>query len=102
MDFAVNNTPDAVVVALSGRFTFADASRFKQALEHLKTAADRRFEMDLSAVEFIDSAAMGMLLLARDAANAERVRLLLRAPSGQVKRILDVAKFATLFEMVDA
>lgn len=102
MDYSVNETPEAVVIVLTGRFTFTDASRFKQSLDQIKDARGRQLTLDLSGVDFIDSAAMGMLLLARDTANSEGVRLVLRAPSGQVKRILEVAKFSTLFEMVDA
>lgn len=101
MEYAVDKTPDAVVIALKGRFTFTDAGRFKQALEQLKDAHGSRLIVDLAGLEFIDSAAMGMLLMARDTAAAQNVPLALRAPGGQVKRILDVAKFDVLFDIAD-
>ena len=101
MEYAISKTPDTVVVALKGRFTFADAARFKQALDHLKEAQGSSLIIDLAALEFIDSAAMGMLLMTRDTAAAEKIPLTLRGPTGQVKRILDVAKFNVLFEIAD-
>ncbi len=102
MNFAFKDTGSGLDVSIAGRFTFADAAKFKDILGRMPEAAGRRLVFDLSAVEFMDSAAMGMLLLARDTARDVGARLVLRAPSGQARRILDAARFEMLFELVEA
>lgn len=84
-------------VYISGEFTFTDHIAFK-------AIADRVFEgqgwpivIDLSKLEFIDSAGLGMLLIVRDEANKAKRSLVLRGPHGQVKRMFAVTKFDTLF-----
>lgn len=101
MEYALKDTGGEVRVVMSGRFTFADVGPFKDMIGHIKDAKGRRFIIDVGAIAFIDSAAMGMLLMARDAAGNEGVPLALAGAQGQVKRILDVAKFNTLFETAD-
>ena len=46
---------------------------------------------------FIDSAGLGMLLLARDEGKRKNLDVCLRRPRGQVKRMLEVARFDTMF-----
>lgn len=99
MKYTLSDTGSSLRAAMSGRFTFADVGPFKEMIGHIHEARGRRFVIDLAAVEFIDSAAMGMLLMARDAAAAEAVPLALNGAQGQVLRILQVAKFESLFEM---
>jgi anti-anti-sigma factor len=53
--------------------------------------------IDLAKVEFIDSAGLGMLLIARDEASKASRQLTLRGPQGQVKRMFAVTRFETLF-----
>jgi anti-anti-sigma factor len=101
MEYALKDSGGELRAAMSGRFTFSDVGTFKDMIGHIKEAKGRRFVIDVAAVSFIDSAAMGMLLMARDAAAAEAVPLALAGAQGQVRRILDVAKFDTLFETVD-
>lgn len=101
MKYTLNDTGSTLRAAISGRFTFADVAPFKELVSHIREARGRRFVIDLSGVEFIDSAAMGMLLMARDTANAEAVPLALLNAQGQVLRILQVAKFETLFQMTE-
>jgi anti-anti-sigma factor len=84
-------------VSISGEFTFTDHSTFKSMVDRLFSSSKNTFVIDLSKLEFIDSAGLGMLLIARDEANKDARRLVLRAPRGQVKRIFDVTEFGTLF-----
>jgi anti-anti-sigma factor len=101
MEYAVRDSGDAVRVIMTGRLTFADIQPFKQVVGLMPDAQGRRFVIDLAGVSFIDSAAMGMLLMARDSAAQASVSLALTGAQGQVKRILDVAKFDTLFETAE-
>jgi anti-anti-sigma regulatory factor len=54
--------------------------------------------IDMSAVEYVDSAALGMLLLLRDhAGDASRVTI--RGSRGQPEQVLRIANFHKLFRL---
>jgi anti-anti-sigma factor len=84
-------------VAMSGDFTFADHARFLEVMNRLFGTQGVPVAIDLSKVDFIDSAGLGMLLIARDEAKKASQQLTLRSPQGQVKRMFAVSKFETLF-----
>ncbi|MGJ5181940.1 STAS domain-containing protein [Bradyrhizobium oligotrophicum] len=86
-------------VAMSGEFTFTDHIPFKQLVIEIFAAPGDAVVIDLSKLDFIDSAGLGMLLLARDEANKSHRELILRRPVGQVKRMFTVTKFNTLFKV---
>jgi anti-anti-sigma factor len=99
MEHTVRGLPDGKEVILTGRLTFADHNGFRSIIAMFQEPGNKRFVIDLSAVDFIDSAALGMVLLARDTAISKGVHLILRGAKGQVKRIMEVAKFNSLFTM---
>lgn len=88
---------DDARVCLSGEFTFTDHLAFKAIVSRLFEKQDQPVVIELAKLEFIDSAGLGMLLIAREEAEKARRSLILRGPRGQVKRMFDVTKFDTLF-----
>lgn len=84
-------------IELSGRFTFTDYERFRPLLDAIKAASRTRHVLDLGKVDFIDSAALGMLLLAHEEARSRGSMLVLRRPQGQVWRTLQTAMLDTIF-----
>ncbi|MBI5121151.1 MAG: STAS domain-containing protein [Rhodospirillales bacterium] len=101
MEHSVRPISDGKEVVLTGRLTFADHNGFRSIIAMFQEPGSRRFVLDLSAVEFIDSAALGMVLLARDTAISKGISLILKGAKGQVRRIMEVAKFNKLFAMED-
>ncbi|MBF0093214.1 MAG: STAS domain-containing protein [Alphaproteobacteria bacterium] len=97
MNHEIRTVGDEKEVLLSGRLTFADHVGFRSLIALLDEPGLRRLVFDLNGVEFVDSAALGMLLLARDSAAGRGVRVVLRGARDQVKRIMEVAQFDTLF-----
>jgi anti-anti-sigma factor len=92
---------DDAQVSISGEFTFTDHASVKLLVSRLFAGKGSPIVIDLSKLEFIDSAGLGMLLLARDEANKTARKLILRGPRGQVKRMFGVTKFDTLFVVED-
>jgi anti-anti-sigma factor len=82
---------------MSGDFTFTDHVAFLDVMNRLLGTQNEPIVIDLSNLEFIDSAGLGMLLIARDEAGKASRHLTLRSPQGQVKRMFAVTKFETLF-----
>jgi anti-anti-sigma factor len=97
MDFTKEMLPDGVVIELTGSFTFKDHHVFRALLDILKEAPGSRHVLDLSRVEFLDSAALGMLLIAEDEARAASHTLALRKPSPATARLIELAAMDTLF-----
>jgi|AGTN01.1.fsa_nt_gi Anti-anti-sigma regulatory factor (antagonist of anti-sigma factor) len=86
-------------IALNGRLTFAENGAFRQVVEAIGQAGKAEVVFDLGGLDFIDSAGMGMLLVARDAAGAQAGGIRLRRAGGQVGRMLHLAKFADFFTL---
>jgi len=95
----VNSTESGNVVTLhvKGRFDFAIHQDFIRAYKAYPRG-EKKFEVDLSAAEYMDSSAMGMLLQLRE--HAERGgSIVLRNGSEGIKEILRIANFDKLFQL---
>ncbi len=88
-------------VMLSGRFTFDDHELFRSIIKTFSNSTIKRCEIDLAAVEYIDSAALGMLLVAREESAANYVKLVLKRPRGQVAQVFSVSQFDSIFTIED-
>ena len=86
-------------VFLSGELTFTDHVAFREIMKRLIASQDQKIVIDLSKLEFIDSAGLGMLLIARDEAVKANRTLTLNRPQAQVERMFAVTKFGTLFNI---
>ncbi len=90
---------DDAVVSLSGEFTFSDHTSFRDMVARLLRSKGDPLVIDLSRLEFIDSAGLGMMLIARDEAAKAARALVLRGARGHVERMFSVTKFETLFTL---
>jgi HptB-dependent secretion and biofilm anti anti-sigma factor len=99
MNISTHQSGGETIVALVGRFTFSAHATFRDVLVNHVEAMNSggRVTFDLAGVEFVDSAALGMLLLAREAARRRSGTIAIRGASGQVRRMLDVSRFEALF-----
>lgn len=97
MEIREEKSGDAVVYHFKGRFTYSDHTSFRAILGAIGAHAAGKVVFDFAPLEFIDSAGMGMLLLANDTARKAGISLVLRGATGQVERLFVGQKFATLF-----
>ncbi len=100
MNISLHPASPNLQITLNGQFTFNDHGAFREVLRYVENPEFSQFTVDLSSVSFVDSAALGMLLLARDMATKHQKTISLKGASGQVKKTLDIAKFNTLFTMI--
>jgi anti-anti-sigma factor len=88
------------VMKLHGRFEFATHRVFRKSAKlAMENPRVREIEVDLGAVDYIDSSALGLLLLLRSNATASGKSVSLSHASGHVKQILDIAAFDKLFSL---
>lgn len=101
MQATINKDGNNAVVKLSGRFDFNAHREFRAAYEPLLADAGMRsVDIDMGAVEYLDSSALGMLLMLRDKAGAANKALTLVNVRGAVKQVLEIANFGKLFKIV--
>lgn len=96
MDFHAQTLPDAVEVRLMGRLEFTDHDRLRDIVALLDPVRDGRFVVDVSGLEFIDSAGLGMLLILLEEAEERSIRLIVRGPQGVVRRSIDLARIGEI------
>lgn len=101
MDISTSKNGGAGIIGLRGRFDFSAHRSFREAYEALlQEASVSVIEVDLSAVEYMDSSALGMLLMLRDRSKAVGKAVKLKHPNPTVAQILDIANFQKLFQIV--
>ena len=100
MSVTLSLQPGTCVVAISGNFTFEVHRPFRQ---HSEQALDhpgcKQLDIDLSAVQYLDSSALGMLLLVKDKATPLGKRVRLKGATGNTLQILHAVKFDSIFEL---
>jgi anti-anti-sigma factor len=95
-----SNTSSAgsTIVAVRGRFEFSQHREFKRSCQFpLADTAIRTIVIDLNEATYIDSSALGMLLLLRERAQAVGKSVELWGAAGVVADVLKVANFDKLF-----
>jgi anti-anti-sigma regulatory factor len=86
-----------VVIEVTGRFDFRLHREFWAAYEG--AAAARRYVVDLRQASYVDSSALGMLLLLRDHAGGDRLAVSINAGTPAL-RTLQLAGFEALFSVL--
>ncbi|WP_413204907.1 STAS domain-containing protein [Rhodospirillum sp. A1_3_36] len=102
MEYAIEMQTGTVVATLRGRLTFGDQKAFRSLLTQLSESGVQVWVMDMRSMDYIDSAGLGLLLLVRQAATKGNVKTVLRlAAEGQVRKLMDAARFGQMFTIED-
>lgn len=99
MELQLTQSHDTLTAVISGSFTFTDNPVFSRVLSASKQPDIQYITLNLTKVEYIDSAGLGMLLMLRDHCNQIGQQLILFSPTGQVEKVFSVAKFDELFQI---
>lgn len=98
MDAKVTVNDAQAVLVLGGRFDFKAHREFRDAVDALLgQAGGKPLQVDLGEVSYLDSSALGMLLMLRDKAKAANKDVALVGVKGSVRQVLDIANFSKLF-----
>jgi len=100
MDIQATTYDGKATLRLKGRFQFDSHREFRSAYEpYIADPAMRVVVVDFSGVDYLDSSALGMLLLLREKLMAVRKEAEITGAKGAVKQVLDIANFARLFRI---
>ncbi|MGE5502871.1 MAG: STAS domain-containing protein [Actinomycetota bacterium] len=97
MNYAAETHGDVLDIRVGGRMTHADYREFREILGHINEGKPARVVFDLHGVEFVDSSALGMLLIVRDSAVQAGREIVLKGASGQVEKLIHVGKLSRYF-----
>ncbi|WP_229074699.1 STAS domain-containing protein [Actinoplanes sp. DH11] len=91
MEWTIEREGETLVLAPEGDLDVANAAVLREALQQIVERRDcSRLDVDMSAVTFLDSSALGVLVAARRAAEAHGITLRMRNPGPMVRMVLEV------------
>lgn len=89
----------ALTIRLSGHFTFEDHGVFRDLLKEISSSGCKQCALDICELKSIDSAGLGMLMIAYDTSVQEHWNFVITRPRGQVKRLLEITDFAKIISI---
>lgn len=98
MSVVTELSPDGkkLTISVKGRFDFAKHQDFRASYEHKELKA---VVVDLKEATYLDSSALGMLLLLRDHAGGDDSDIRVVNSSSDVRKILAISNFDKLFDI---
>jgi anti-anti-sigma factor len=91
----VSEQPGTVTLRITGRFDFRLIKDFQAVL----AKEPHTWVVELAGVDYVDSSALGMLLLLRERVRGDAQRVQLRGVHGQPRDVLLMAKFDRMFKL---
>ena len=88
-----------VEIKIDGRFDFSLHRDFRNAYSDLDSKPDK-FVVNLSGTQYMDSSALGMLLLLREQAGGNGAKIDIVNAHADIKKILAISNFDKLFNIV--
>lgn len=99
---AITSVPSAdgqeLTIVVQGRFDFGAHQEFRNAYERVEVTP-KRYVVDLKGATYLDSSALGMLLLLRDHAGGESAQISLAHCNPDVRKVLAISNFEQLFKI---
>ena len=96
MSFDTKMESGVLQIKIGGRFDFSVHKQFRDATNQVLSSV-KKIEVDLSAADYLDSSALGMLLILRDKVAGNKDSVVLKGATTDVKKILQIANFDKLF-----
>ena len=87
-----------LTVQIEGRFDFSAHQEFRDAYEKADAAVNS-YIIDMRNATYLDSSALGMLLLLRDHAGGDNAKVRITNCNADVRKILTISNFEQLFSI---
>lgn len=85
-----------LTIQVTGRFDFSAHQEFRDAYESLRNQP-HSYRVDMREASYLDSSALGMLLLLRDHAGGDSAQVEIVNCNPDVRKILAISNFGQLF-----
>ena len=87
-----------LTITVEGKFDFSDHLDFRHCYESLGQTPEK-YVIDLDKTSYLDSSALGMLLLLRDFAGGDQAKIDIINSNADIKKILTISNFQQLFHI---
>lgn len=94
----ISESGKEITISIEQRFDFAEHKSFRDAYINC-TQEGSTFILDLSHTSYMDSSALGMILLLKDHAEGLKGKVVIFKPNDSVYKILEIAQFHRLLEI---
>lgn len=95
-NLATNNK--SITIKINGRFDFSLHNDFRNSYKDIIITSGE-YVIDLSTTEYLDSSALGMMLLLKEHADSQGCSVKLTGYSSEIKEILTIASFDKIFTL---
>lgn len=96
MEYSSTLNGTTLTISFSGDFGFSDNTKTQKVITEVTDSDCTLCSVDLSGLQSIDSAGLGMFLLLNDAVVGDGKKIELKNPSGQVLKMLQISRFADI------
>ena len=100
MEYTADHSGETLHVRISGVLTFDDHERFKAIVKLIASGDETQVTLDLGQTKMIDSAGIGMLLLANDKAVKESKKMSLTGINGHVAKVIELSKVDQIIPII--
>ncbi len=99
IEYVVNDS--TAKISIKGRFDFTCHRDFRSVCDEvLAKPTVKQIDLNFQDVDYLDSSALGMLLVLRERTSEANVNVNLVNCHGMVKQVLEIANFSKLFNLV--
>ena len=98
MSIATSISGNELTVQVEGRFDFSAHQDFRDAYEKVDSSISQ-YVVDMARTTYLDSSALGMLLLLRDHAGGDNANVRIVKCNPDVRKILTISNFEQLFSI---
>ncbi len=95
----VHRDAGSALVTVGGELEFGTAASLRTTLSDLAQDDSDPIVVDLTALQFIDSSGLSLLVQAKQRFSAQGRRFELRGPTARVSRVIEISGLAELFEL---
>jgi anti-anti-sigma factor len=96
VQFNIDNSGKELTIKVDGRFDFSAHQEFRGAYEAISSNVTH-YIVDLGNTSYLDSSALGMLLLLRDHVGGDNARIKIVKCNDYVRKIFAISNFEQLF-----
>ena len=92
----MSESGNELTISVAGRFDFSQHQEFRDAYAELASKPEK-YRIDMRDANYLDSSALGMLLILRDYAGGDQADVEILNCNGDVRKILTISNFEQLF-----
>ena len=98
LETRLDSETNTLEIKITGRFDFGIHQEFRKATEQASNGV-KTVIVDMRNVDYVDSSALGMLLVLRDKVGESINAIKIKNSKPEVKKILEIANFDKLFTL---